>query len=527
MESNNKRIETLEAELTECRRKLGELEAWKQRNLQTREVLEKSELSYRSIFDALGDLIHVVDENLQLLLVNKTLTAYNIRLGLETRVIGKSIFDVFPFLPAGVRDHYQEVFKSGTPLVTEESSIVGDEEIFTETRKIPIWEGGRVVRVLTVIRDITLHQKANMAVKEEIERMSTLMENMPVMVDAFDMENKYCIWNKECEEVTGYSREEILGKTAIESAHLLYPEPEYLDSLLTEWQNKGNYFKNWEIELTTKNGEKRIIAWTNISEHIKIKGISAWAIGVDVTQHKRVEAKLKGSSEELRNLARHLETVREEERTYVSREIHDIMGRGLTVLKMELFRLKKKLPEDRADLTKSINSISSLIDTSIWEVQEIATKLRPGMLDDLGLSAAIEWQADDFQRRTAIRCNVEISPEDIVIDKNRSTALFRIFQEALTNVVRHAEATSVKVKLLHQDDRLLLRVEDNGKGIEKEDCACPQSLGLVGIRERVYPFDGIVDIRGIPGKGTLLDVSMPVKIQTEMVGSKDRPNSTT
>ncbi len=236
-----------------------------------------------------------------------------------------------------------------------------------------------------------------------------------------------------------------------------------------------------------------------------------------------INEELRSSYEQLRALAAHIQFIREEERARIAREIHDELGQALTALKIDLSWLGDQFTESRrsGDLSQTtgeaqpilakIQSMFGLIDMTIQSVRRIATELRPGMLDDLGLVAAIEWQAQDFQRRTGIQCKLFIeSEEDAVLDKELSTALFRIFQETLTNVARHAQATKVNITLTESTGTLRLEIEDNGKGITEEDISDPKSLGLLGTRERALLFGGDVNITGSPGKGTRISVSIPL-----------------
>jgi signal transduction histidine kinase len=226
-------------------------------------------------------------------------------------------------------------------------------------------------------------------------------------------------------------------------------------------------------------------------------------------ERKQFEKELIKSREVLRNLFANLQSVREEERTRISREIHDELGQALTALKMDLYWLNNKLPPDQKQLLKKTKSMLKLMDKTIQQVKKISSELRPGLLDDLGLVAAIEWQAGEFEDHTGINCKVSVKPEDITIDAEKATAVFRIFQETLTNVARHAKATQVRVDLKEQNGDIVLTVKDNGIGIAKEQISNTKSLGLVGIKERVYPFKGEVKINGVQGKGTTLTVRIP------------------
>jgi len=240
----------------------------------------------------------------------------------------------------------------------------------------------------------------------------------------------------------------------------------------------------------------------------------------DITERKKSEKELKRSREELRNLAAYLQSAREQERTNMAREIHDELAQALTALKMDISWLGKKLPEDQKTLLDKTKAMTKLTDMTIKMVKRISTELRPGLLDDLGLVAAIEWQAGEFQDRTGITCEIAIDPENIILDRDRSTILFRIFQETLTNIARHAHATAVTVSLKEKDSSLELRVRDNGRGITKEQISDPKSFGLMGIRERVHPWKGEVKISGRSGKGTTAVVRIPVE-EISRKGAKD------
>ena len=235
----------------------------------------------------------------------------------------------------------------------------------------------------------------------------------------------------------------------------------------------------------------------------------------DITERKRTEEELESSREQLRDLARHMESARETERTRIARELHDEMGQVLTALKIDLSWLSKTLSQDQISLREKTTTMSELTDTTISMVKTISAELRPGILDDLGLTAAIEWQAEEFQKRTGIECQLQIEPEDITPDALLSTAIFRILQESLTNVARHAQAPRVKVSLREAAGKLVLKVRDNGRGISKEELANPKSLGLLGMRERLLPWHGEVRIRGIEGKGTTVTASVPLKQEGE------------
>ena len=233
----------------------------------------------------------------------------------------------------------------------------------------------------------------------------------------------------------------------------------------------------------------------------------------EISERKLIEQSLLKSEERLREFAAHIQSVREEERTSIAREIHDELGQALTGLKMDLSWLEKRLPGELKESAEKMKSMFKLIDNTIQVVRKISSELRPQVLDDVGLMGTLKWQAREFQARAGIRCKVELPDEEFTMDQERSTAVFRIFQEVMTNVVRHAGATKVDIKLRVDADHLILNIVDNGCGIPEEVLRSPKSLGLLGIRERATLLGGNVEIEGIDGKGTSVTLSVPLPVQ--------------
>ena len=234
----------------------------------------------------------------------------------------------------------------------------------------------------------------------------------------------------------------------------------------------------------------------------------------EICERKRTEEVLKESREQFRNLALHLQEVREEESVRIARDIHDELGQVLSVLKLDLWWIDKRLGNDQKIIHNKIDEISTLIDNTIDSVQKITSELRPPLLDDLGIISVMEWQMEEFQKRTGIECKLIIEPDEIDLNNKFSTAIFRIFQEALTNITRHAMATRVYVSLKESEGNLLLKVDDNGKGVTDKDLSSPESFGLIGMTERLHPLCGTVDIKGSPGKGTTVEAMIPLSINS-------------
>lgn len=233
-----------------------------------------------------------------------------------------------------------------------------------------------------------------------------------------------------------------------------------------------------------------------------------------IVERERAEDELRKSREQLRALAAHLQSVREEERTRIAREIHDELGALLTGMIIDISWLEEKLSNGNGassqTLVGKVHSLLKLADTTVDTVRHIATELRPGLLDDFGLTAAVEWQTQEFQSRTGIKSDLVINLDATDLDSDYSVAVFRIFQEALTNIARHAEASSVSIVLEENDGQLILQIEDNGRGVTEEMLSNTLSLGVVGMRERAVILGGVVEIKGVRGKGTRVTASVPL-----------------
>jgi PAS domain S-box-containing protein len=238
---------------------------------------------------------------------------------------------------------------------------------------------------------------------------------------------------------------------------------------------------------------------------------------IDVTERKKAEEQLKSSREELqastvrlKALTAQLQAIHEEEKSILAREIHDELSQALTALKMDVSLLPDRAAKNRKLFLEKLDSMSELIDHTLDRVREIVTELRPVVLDKFGLVAAIEWQTSEFQKRSRINCEAHLPTKEIPLSPALSTAAFRILQEALTNVARHARATKVVIDLTNEAEQLVLSVRDNGIGIDEKAIDAHKSVGLLGMRERALSFGGTTEVIRLPGRGTLVQVRIPV-----------------
>jgi signal transduction histidine kinase len=271
-----------------------------------------------------------------------------------------------------------------------------------------------------------------------------------------------------------------------------------------------------ETRVRRADGEYRWFLVRPVPLRDKMRNIVKWfGTSTEIEDRKRAERELYRSFEQLRALTARLQSVREEDRAKVAREIHDELGQALTAIKIDLASLVYELSPEQEQQSRREESILQLIDETIQSVRRISTELRLGILDDLGLVAAIEWAAEEFESRTGTKCLLDLPHDDIVIDQEGATALFRIFQETLTNVARHANANQVDVRLAAAGGSLILEIHDNGKGIGEEQLSAGSSLGILGMRERALLLGGELAISGAPGKGTTVSVRIPEAHRTQ------------
>jgi PAS domain S-box-containing protein len=337
-------------------------------------------------------------------------------------------------------------------------------------------------------------------------RVSDILEAFPFYVMLVDDRHRIVQANGAVHEQLGLAPEDVVGKHCPRVIHGT-DEPWYACPL-EEAAETGEAVEREVLDRATGRWVRSAIyptaGFTADGSRIYFHTVA------DITDAKQVEDQLRASREQLRELSRFLESVREDERTRLAREMHDELGQTLTALKIDLSWLARRLLQERQPLLEKTASMGELIDEAIQTVKRIATELRPGVLDDLGLADAIEWQTQELGKRTDITFRFNAYPEQVIVDRDRSTAIFRICQEALTNVVRHADATRVSVSLKKGSSRISLRIRDNGKGVEESQTLDPGALGLLGMRERARDWGGEVAITGAPGKGTLVVVSIPL-----------------
>ena len=430
------------------------------------------------------------------------------------QAVGKSFLS---FAPPEMHESLRRRVTSGTEGRFETPALRADGatitlEVFT---KRFIYHG-KPMR-MAAMRDMTERKRADEALKKERSLLSTIIETIPDEICLKDTDSRYIMANKASVTALGAkSLEEMLGKTDLEyvrrdiALRLLAEEKQILES--------GKPMIAREVaRVDPKTGE---ISKCDLYTKVPVKAQDGTTVGLlvinmDITQRKRAEENVKRSELRLRQLSAHLESVREEERKHIAQEFHDQLGQTLTALKMDLSLMERSIADEkkeisRAALIEEMHSSQKLIDRGIQTVRTIMSELRPELLDQLGLVEALEWEVGKFQQRSGVVCGLTADVGDLQLDARRSIALFRLVQEALTNVSRHAQATRVDIGLRIEGDDLVLEVKDDGIGISFDAESKPRSFGLIGMRERAVFLGGNLEITGTVGKGTTIVVRMPI-----------------
>lgn len=355
------------------------------------------------------------------------------------------------------------------------------------------------------------------AVKENEERFRTLAANIPGM--AFQMtrdENGVLAFpyvSEGASAVLGMRPSELGARPERFREMIRAEDREAFEAALLV-SAKGFSTVNWEGRIMTPSSEMK---WVNLrSSPRRTDGGLVWeGVVFNITQSKEAERELRESRAQLAELSAHLQAIKEEERERIARDIHDELGGNLVAVKFEVAMLGSKIPSDQELLRKRVQSVEKLVDEAIATAGRVARELRPGILKEFGLAAAIESHAQDFTQRTSIPCQIVCPDHDIQPDSDTSTALFRIFQEALTNVSKHANASDVEVLLLQEGDDICLEIRDDGCGIRSSDFTKPRSFGLRGIRERINALRGTLEVSAAEPRGTRISVRAPMSRNRE------------
>ena len=408
-------------------------------------------------------------------------------------------------------------WKQSNPIAVQGEKI-GELEIYYLNKCTKSDEGPFLKEERNLINSITLlisqfveRKRIYEALQQSELKFKTLIEKAPMGI-GITRKGFYIYVNKKFLEMYGFKNpNELIGKSLIGQVAPRFREE--ITKRIGLRDKKLPVPDRYECMCIKKNGEQFPII--NVVTEVNLEdGIAQLAFAADITDRKKAEDAINESRIQLKSFAEHLQTVREEERIYISRELHDNLGQSLTALKIELFRTMKKITEEYKynlpeSIVKQIQSTITLVDGIIQSTRNIARNLRPVILDDIGLLAAIEWQTGEFEKRSGIKCKLITTLKEIPMEKVHSIGVFRIIQEALTNVMRHSRADSVSIKIGENGNNTLLRISDNGCGINESDINNANTMGIIGMRERAQVFGGEINIKGRKDKGTEIILKIP------------------
>jgi PAS domain S-box-containing protein len=369
-------------------------------------------------------------------------------------------------------------------------------------------EQGKTLQANAMLIDITQRKQTEEALRQSIENFSALAENASDgIIIATGEESGFVYANKRASEITGYTIDELLERRARDLISL----DEYPKAIKRYRKRIAglNVIKPYEITLIAKDGTK-IRVEVSPSKTIWQKESANMVIFRDITERKRIEQELKHSRDTLRNLSMHISKVREKERAKIAMNLHDDLGQKLTALNIDLGWQKEKLSGSQPEVLDKFNEMENLLMDSLNSIRLISTELRPSILDNLGLIEAVKWQLEEFKKLTGIHYEMTISPEEFMLSPDISIIIFRIVQEILTNITRHANATSVRIELSKNEKAFRLSAIDDGRGIKRDEIDDPKSFGIIGMRERVRSYGGSFRIKGTEGKGTKILIKIPI-----------------
>ncbi|MFT3979614.1 MAG: PAS domain S-box protein [Ferruginibacter sp.] len=467
--------------------------------VRSQQDLAVSEQKYRTIIEQASDGIFISNQKGEYIDVNSNgskLSGYE-----KEELLKLTIYDLMSSEEAATNPIRIDELKQGGVVINERKMKRKDGSTIDVEISAKLLIDGRF---LGMVRDITERKRAEDELKLSEEKYRLLFYQNPMPMWMLSMPHRnFLDVNAAAIQFYGYSREEFLSMNIMD----LRPGEDYLQ--LNE-NGKEGINDAGVFDLLKKDGS---VAMVNIISHdIYYEGKPArLVLANDVTERIEAEEKLKESHESYRQLASHLETIREAERTHIAREIHDELGQQLTGLKMDISWLSKKIITDDVNVQSKVSETIELIDATVKTVRRIATELRPSILDDLGLIAAMEWQTEEFEKRCGISASFESNVTAVTVNTELATGIFRIYQESLTNVMRHAHADHTTASLQVNDHFIKLIINDNGKGFVVEEIANKKTLGLMGMRERATLMGGTYEIISSPQNGTTVIIMVPFR----------------
>ncbi len=467
--------------------------------------LVKSEEKYRAIIETAQEGIWQIDENAIITFVNKYMA--NLLGYTPAQMIGKNSFI---FIDESAKSKaIKNIDKRRKGLSSQHELTFfnrNNEAIHTLIQSTPIFNNDRYAGSLSMVLDITNRKKAEEELRSSERKYRVVFEDNPMPLFILEYpERKFVSVNNAFVEKFGYSREElaVMNMRQLRLPDEVHKSDEVERALLNKHHFEGSMY------LRKKDGTDLLFEVNALEILFEGKPVYIASFN-DITGQEKAKQDLEQTNMQLRELASHLQNIREEERTSMAREIHDELGQQLTAIKMDISWLNKKLPQTDEMHNQKIKGLFSLIDNTIHTVRRISSELRPSVLDDLGLAEAIRWQVSEFIKRSGIEVNFSSNALEQMFPDEITIGVFRIFQESLTNIARHAHASLVICDLQKLGDYLILKITDNGIGFDINQISKGKTLGLLGIKERIAMLNGKYELISEINRGTIFSLKIPL-----------------
>ena len=474
-------------------------------------MLRENEQRYREIFDNVSDILYLLevseDRDFRYIEVNP---AFEKMVGLPRSTIVGSHAGTVPASGTAQRlaAQYRRCLEAGEQIDEEvELELAGGTRNYHATLT-PVYDADGRIRLITGIsRDITERRQVEALRHAREQEFRALVEHSPDTIIRYDRHCRRIYVNPAFEQLAGAPASAWLGKTPVEASVLSHMASPYQDMLRQVVATGTPAAMQLDLpSLHNRPLHHHVRAAPEFDRDGQVA--SVLVIGWDITELKEAERRLEESRAQLRELAFRRETAREQERKRIAREMHDELGQRLTALRMDIAVLRLRFGKSHPDLQQQVQSTMASVDSLIQVVRNVASSLRPSALD-MGIASALEWLADEFRQRSGIQCELRLSPGEIELAEQQATAIFRLVQESLTNVTRHARAQRVTILLEREEHHYLLQISDDGQGFNADEHR-KKSFGLIGMRERVLMLGGELSIHTAPGKGVTIQARIPI-----------------
>ena len=462
--------------------------------------LKESEEKYRTLVEQASDAIFISDMTGRFITINNS--ASKLSLYSVDELMNMTFYDfVIPSdiekQPLKLEELMQGKTATSERVMKRKDGTLLDIEI---TAKM-LSDG----RLLAFVKDITERKKISEELIKEKNLSDSVINSLPGVFYLFTKEGKYLRWNKNFEEFTGYSAEEIAQLNPL--ALFEGEERKKMEVVINRVFEIGE--GGTEAVTTTKTNKK--VAYYLTGKTINYEGNNClMGLGINIMERVEAQEEIKQTTEKLRLLTAHLQHIREEERKRIGREIHDELGQQLTAIKMDVAWIDKQTPKETSQIKNKLQNIITLVDASNSSIRKILNELRIGVLDHHGLIEALQWQGQQFTKNTGVTIEFNCSESSMQVKESVATCIFRVFQEALTNITRYADAKKVSSSIILKDNIIYFTIADDGKGFEIEKLKSKQSFGIMGMKERVASVNGSFELTSLPNQGTSIAITIPL-----------------